>query len=262
MGPGPFLYLFFNGRLFIVIAVLRYNRLALLTAGLTCCLSLLLSAGLALSQTLIAFGDSLTEGCGVSQQGCDGWDAGDYSYPVYLEALFKAEGRETTVKNFGKGGETTSEGVNRLETVVKNSCNAEIDYVLLLHGTNDLFHHTDLEVVYFNLEVMIDKVRDMDIEPILATITPDDDNDWKEIERMNKLIRQLAVEKDVILVDQYNTVKKYWYWYTHPRGCYGDRLHPNQKGFYAIAAAWHEAIPKPPAPLPSLPWLMLLLNAP
>ncbi len=242
-----------------MIAVLRYNRLALLTAWLTFLLSLVLSAGIALSQTLIAFGDSLTEGCGVSRQGCDGWDAGDYNYPVYLEALFKAEGRETTVKNFGKGGETTSEGVNRLEAVLNNSCNPEIDYVLLLHGTNDLFHHTDPEVVYFNLGVMIDKIRAMNIEPILGTITPDDDNDWKEIERANNLIRQLAVDKDVILVDQYNAVKQFWYWYTNPGGCYGDRLHPNQKGFYAIATAWHEAIPKPPA---SLPWLMLLLNTP
>lgn len=259
MGPNPFLYLFFNGRLFIVIAVFRYNRLALFTAGLTLWLSLLWSTGIALSQTLIAFGDSLTEGCGVSQQGCDGWDAGDYSYPVYLEALFKAEGREITVKNFGKGGETTSEGVNRLETVLKNACNAKIDYVLLLHGTNDLFHHTDPEVVYFNLGVMIDKIRARGIQPVLATITPDEDNDWKEIDRTNDLIRRLAVDKDVLFVDQYNVVAQYWYWYTHPGGCFGDLLHPNQKGFYAIAAAWHEAIPKPPA---SLPWLMLLLNTP
>ncbi|MBU0664966.1 MAG: SGNH/GDSL hydrolase family protein [Proteobacteria bacterium] len=196
----------------------------------------------------------------MSLNGCDGWDDGDYNYPVYLEALYKAEGRDSTVKNFGKGGETTPDGVNRLDTVLNSSCNPKVDYVLLLEGTNDLFFHNDPSVISFNLGVMIDKVRAKGIEPVLATITPDDDHTWKEIEQTNELIRSLASAKGVILVDQYNALKPYWYWYTHPEGCYGDHLHPNAKGFNAIATTWYTSIPKPTAR--TLPWLMLLLRTP
>lgn len=195
----------------------------------------------------------------MSIQGCDGWVDGDYNYPVYLEALFKAEGRETTVKNFGKGGERTSGGVNRLDTVLNSSCNPKVDYVLLLQGTNDLFHHTDPSVVRFNLGVMIDKVRAKGIEPILSTITPDWDNTSKEIDQTNEYIRSLASEKGVVLADQYDALAPYWYWYTHPEGCYGDHLHPNPKGFYAMAVVWHKSIPKL---VPPMPWMKLLLGTP
>jgi len=260
MGLDPFLYLCFSRRLFSVLQSMKIYKITLTICVLSIFLGgILLFSDVGFSQTIIAFGDSLTEGCEVSILGCDGWDDGDYNYPVYLETFVNANGPDSTVKNFGKGGETTSEGVNRLDTVLNSSCNLKVDYVLLLQGTNDLFHHEDPSVIRFNLGVMIDKVRAKGIEPVLATITPDWDNPWKELDKANEYIRSLASEKGVVLADQYNALAPYWYWYTNPRGCYGDQLHPNSKGFYAMAVVWFEAIPKPPV---SFPWLMLLLDTP
>ncbi len=216
------------------------------------------------SQTVIAFGDSLTEGCGepdLVYWGECGWENRSYTYPMWLETIFADENQEVTVNNFGRGGETTIDAVSRLTEVLNQPCNAAVDYVLLLHGTNDLFHHTDPGVVYFNLGAMIDIVRAKGKEPLLATITPDPDHPWKEIETTNSYIRSLASEKGVSLVDLYSELAPYWYWYTHPAGCYLDQLHPNTHGFYAIAGLWHKSLSEM-IKKPSMPWLMLLLKPP
>jgi len=225
------------------------------------CLSIVLFADIGFSQDIIAFGDSLTEGCGepgVPYFAC-GWEGRTYTYPLSLQALFDNDHREITVKNFGKGGEQTWDGVNRLSEVLANSCELSVVSILLMEGTNDLFHNTDPSVVRFNLGIMIDKIREKKIQPILATITPDPDHPWKEISQTNELIRSLAAEKGVVLVDQYNELVTNWYWYTHHEGCYGDHLHPNALGFQAIATAWYKSMPRSNPPLPLL---MLLRSKP
>lgn len=200
--------------------------------------------GAGIGGTIIAFGDSLTEGCGVpGQYYYDCGSQGRYdTYPLYLEQIFNNDGDATTIKNFGIGGEQTSEGVNRIDSVLNDVCNQCVDYFLLMEGTNDLFHHVDEATVYYNLSTMVDKIRAKGIQPILATITPDPDSPWKNITLMNNYIRNLAVEKDVFLVDQYNALAGNWYWYTHPQGCYEDQLHPNTYGFQDMAAVWYDSL--------------------
>jgi lysophospholipase L1-like esterase len=195
---------------------------------------------------LIAFGDSLTAGCYYQYEqdwcGQQPITTNAYSYIKYLEVFFHDDGQAATVKNFGVGGEQTSEGVNRIDSVLAEVCNQCVDYFLLFEGTNDLLHHKDESVIYYNLGLMIDKVRARGIQPILATLPPDPDHTWKPIGRMNDYIRQLAVEKDVELVDLYNVLGGSWPWYTYPRGCYEDRTHPNEIGFYDMAGAWYNIL--------------------
>ncbi len=213
-------------------------------------------------EVVIAFGDSLTEGCGYADLlpylGECGWENRHYTYPMWLTTFFADANQDVAVNNFGKGGETTTEGVARLTEVFDQSCNASAGYVLLLQGANDLFHHSDPSVVYFNLAVMIDTVREKGKIPLLATITPDPDHPWKEIEQTNSYIRSLASEKNVLLVDLFAALAPYWYWYTHPAGCYGDLQHPNSRGFYEMAVTWHKSL-STLIKKPSMPWLMLLL---
>jgi lysophospholipase L1-like esterase len=221
-------------------------------------------------QVLIAFGDSLTEGCGVSGQYYydyyDGWVGRNDTYPLYLELSLQQLDQDITVKNFGYGGELTSEGVSRLDFVLyytndQPMNNLPPSYFLLMEGTNDLLFHIDTSTVRFNLSLMIDKIRAKGSEPVLASITPDPDHTWKEITKMNDQIRSLASEKNVLFVDQYNELVNNWYEYSNPSGCYNDHTHPNTLGFQAIAAVWyknlHDVIIKQ-RPLP-LPWLFLLL---
>lgn len=219
------------------------------------------------AETLVAFGDSLTEGCGTP--GSYMWSCGwEYKYPTYpaeLEFFFQGSGwenRSIAVKNFGKGGETTAEGVNRIDTVLSDPCVPQIEYVLLLQGTNDLFFHESPATVRFNLGVMIDKIRAKGARPAIATLTPDPDHPWKDITLLNDEIRSLAAEKGALLIDLYTALADDWYWYTNPPGCYQDQLHPNPEGFRAIASVWYDSLAyllKPPL---NLSWLPLLLGNP
>jgi len=215
-------------------------------------------------KSIIAFGDSLTEGCDVqlpSDSEC-GW-VGGYGYENELNSLLDNNGfSRFTVYNYGQGGETTAEGVNRIDSVLNDACNKDADYILIMEGTNDLLHHLGWVDVLFNLDIMIDKSRDMGIEPLLATLTPDPEHEYKDIPLMNEKIREYAANKNpqVILVDQYNALAPNWDDYTNPRGCYGDLLHPNTTGFDAMGSVWYGSLSKL---LPrSLPWLSLLLGTP
>lgn len=235
------------------------------------CLSVLVvtqfpDTALSQTKTIIAFGDSLTEGCdvhilGYSLSGC-GW-MGGYGYENALTSLLVSNGYSSNyaVYNYGMGGETTADGVNRIDSVLDNLCNQDAGYILLMEGTNDLLHHAGWPEVQFNLGVMIDKSRARGIEPLLATLTPDPDHDYKDIPLMNEKIRELATLKEVILVDQYNALAPDWDVYTNPRGCYGDLLHPNYTGFDAMGNVWYTSLSEL-LPRPKLPWLMLLLAPP
>lgn len=240
------------------------------------CLCVLLQLCFAVSSygqtenSIIAFGDSLTEGCDVHILGYTdcGW-LGGYGYKNKLELLLADNGFDITVQNHGKGGETTAEGINRLDTLLNNAaCDSIVEYILILEGTNDLFHHRSVDDIIFNLEVIINKVLAKGIQPILATIPPDPDHPYKEIALLNLRIRELALhyESQVILADQYNALAPNWNEYTNPRGCYGDLLHPNPKGFDAMAVTWFESLypllPEPYVPPQTFPWMMLLIETP
>ena len=63
---------------------------------------------------IIAFGDSLTAGYGVTPE---------QAFPKVLEAMLKKEGHDAIVLNYGISGDTTLGGRNRIESVL----NANLD---------------------------------------------------------------------------------------------------------------------------------------
>ncbi len=219
---------------------------------------------------IIAYGDSLTEGCNVEEAVlCDTniyrW-LGGTGYVGNLTALLTENNYNAVVYNFGKGGETVVDSLSapyRFDAALNALCNEGAEYILIQEGTNDLLHGANGLDVKFNLGIMIDKSRARGLTPLLATLTPDPDHDFKGIELMNTWIRELAVEKDVVLVDQYNALAPHWDVYTNPRACYGDLLHPNATGFDAMGAVWYQSLSALlPIPVRSLSWLQLLLDTP
>ncbi|MCF6188654.1 MAG: SGNH/GDSL hydrolase family protein [Desulfobulbaceae bacterium] len=242
------------------------------------CLSLIAlilipGAGFCQAGVIIGFGDSLTEGCDVLSGDC-GWITGN-GYENKLQALLTEHGYNYLVTNYGLGGETTSDALmGRLDSVLNSvlneeECNQDAEYILILEGTNDLFHYARGLDVKFNLGVMIDKSIAMGLVPLVATIPPDfePEHSYKNIPLMNTYIRDLVAEKaaeykaenkEVILVDQYAALYPYWNSFTP--GCYGDLIHPNATGFAAMGSVWYatlaELLPRP------LTWLHLLLKTP
>ncbi|MBV1789434.1 arylesterase [Marinobacterium sp. D7] len=103
--------------------------------------------------TILAFGDSLTAGYGA--------DEAD-SYPQVLAQL---SGRR--VVNAGVSGEVTSQGLQRLATVLEQERPA---LMILLEGGNDILRNLDQEHTRDNLQQMIELARDKGVEVVLVSV--------------------------------------------------------------------------------------------
>ncbi len=184
---------------------------------------------------IVGFGDSITKGTPyVEEREGDGRRIGGYE--PELEALLGEEGQPSAVYNWGIGGEHTSSGVFRIDDVIRNY--EYLDYILIMEGTNDI-GNLSFSSTMFNLARMLDRARKLNVEPIIATLTPDTKNDRKKdyIQTLyNPKIREMAATSQVILADQYNATIDNW------PGLNYDGVHPNRSGYRVLAQTWRDAI--------------------
>ncbi len=92
--------------------------------------------------TILAFGDSLTEGFGV---------AADESYPAQLEGKLRADGYDVRVINGGVSGETTTAALSRVDWML----NSDPDIVIVETGPNDALRGVDLAITEANLDEIV-----------------------------------------------------------------------------------------------------------
>ena len=189
-------------------------------------LFILLGINSANGEVVVGFGDSITQGYPYIRQHGNGQRIGGYE--PELERLFDQNGKAVIVLNYGVAGEITPRGVGRIDTVLDQS---QPDYILILEGTNDLFSGISIPTTIFNLSVMIDKSRGRNVEPIIATLSPDLRGNIKNVEiNYNPEIMNLAGQKGVFLADQYNAlIGENWD---------SDGLHPNEFGYRLMAREW------------------------
>ncbi len=102
---------------------------------------------------ILAFGDSLTAGKGVSKE---------YSYPTVLASL-----SDRAVINAGVSGEMTVAGLKRLEAVIQET---KPDLILLLEGGNDILRNQNLSQTKKNLQAMIDLAQGQGVEVVLIGV--------------------------------------------------------------------------------------------
>lgn len=213
------------------------NRYFNLTAF---CLVFSLMVALTLSRpvygkTFIAFGDSITWG------EVDGNGKTRSGYEIYLQDLLRKNVRpDDVVVNHGKFGETTDEGLRRLQRVLHGNPNAE--YVLILEGTNDLLLGISTETTLFNLEVMLDNTLATRTTPIISTITPLSNSRLNRSlkKSYNPQIIDMVKGKRVSLANQHRALDSHWGSWTV------DGIHPNNSGYRVMADTWFKAITKPP----------------
>lgn len=96
----------------------------------------------AAEHTIVAFGDSLTAGLGVTP---------DESYPAQLQARLRAEGYAYRVVNAGSSGDTTAGGLRRVDWALKN----KPDIVIVALGANDAMRGQALASVRSNLDGIV-----------------------------------------------------------------------------------------------------------
>lgn len=103
--------------------------------------------------TIVAFGDSLTFGKGVSNTA---------AYPAVLQNL-----SGHTVVNAGISGETTAQGANRLSSVL-NAHNPAL--VILFEGGNDVLRNLDKSETKANLDKMILETQAFGAQVVLVAV--------------------------------------------------------------------------------------------
>ena len=115
-----------------------------LLAGLAALAAALVLAGPVhgAERVIVAFGDSLTAGLGVTPED---------SYPARLQAKLRAEGYAYRVVNAGSSGDTTAGGLRRVDWALKNGP----DIVIVALGANDALRGQDLARVRANLDAMV-----------------------------------------------------------------------------------------------------------
>jgi acyl-CoA thioesterase I len=123
---------------------------------------------------IAAFGDSLTEGFAVDPE---------RSYPAVLQRELDARGYGYRVVNMGVSGDTTTDGLARLPTVL----NLHPEIVVLEFGANDGLRGLPIARARANLEQMIVALRESGATVVLAgmTLPPNYGPDYiREFERM------------------------------------------------------------------------------
>jgi len=120
-------------------------------------LALALGGGATASRPLrlVAYGDSLMAGLGLPEA-----DA----FPGKLEAALRGQGRDVTVVNAGVSGDTTSDGLARLDWTLGEGADA----VILELGANDMLRGLDPKLVEANLSKILAALKTRHIKVLLA----------------------------------------------------------------------------------------------
>jgi lysophospholipase L1-like esterase len=154
----------------------------------------------------VAFGDSLTEGFGASEGN---------NYPAVLERLLGVK-----IQNLGKGGETTADGLKRLDEVAQLWPRV----VLLCFGGNDSLNQESRTQTFLNLGRMIDRFHREGSFVVLIGIRSASLRDFNE-EHFAKLAR----DKRVLYVPDMLKGLAFKPLYM------SDAIHPNDAGYQRIA---------------------------
>jgi acyl-CoA thioesterase-1 len=165
---------------------------------------------------IIAFGDSLTAGLGVSY---------NQAFPAQLQDKLRSKGYDVQVINAGVSGETSAGGLARLEWTLYQ----KPDYVILELGANDMLRAIDPAVTKQNLQKMLDILQEKKI-PVLLT-------GMKAFANLGPQFTAAYEEMFASLAKQYHVV--YYPFFLdgvalHPGLLQDDGLHPNPAGVGVI----------------------------
>ncbi len=145
-------------------------------------------------ETYLAFGDSITSGTGET-------DPNETGYPSRLQSLLRQAGMSgARVENHGEAGETTLEGLGRINSVLSRGG----DYILIMEGTNDINMDVSTGSILFNLERMVARAEAARVIPIWASVIPVRPSALTEQDlELAVDMRQRSLRQSIDLVDCY-----------------------------------------------------------
>ena len=189
-------------------------RPAIYGMATTLCGILLFSSVLAVAKTteIVVFGDSIAAGFGLPQ---------GQAFPARLEAKLRADGFAVHVINAGNSGDTTADGLARLDW----SLAGKPDIVILELGANDALRGLDPATVRANLDTMIARIQASGAKVLLAGMQAP--TNWGEDYRrdFDRIYPELAQARGValypFLLDGVAL---------DPQLNQADGIHPNERG--------------------------------
>ncbi len=197
------------------------RRLFVYAIGL---LSYLLAEGLAVAAPadkpiiLFAFGDSLTSGYGLPQ--------GD-SFPVKLQTALRARGLNVEVVNGGVAGDTSANGLDRLDWSLPDQADAAI----VEFGANDAFQGVPVVKLKANMDRIVQILKSKGLEVMISGMYAPRNMGVDYTKEFDQVFPDIAAKYDCVLYPFYLEGV-----ITDPKFNQADHIHPNAAGVDVIVA--------------------------
>lgn len=137
--------------------------------------------------TIVAMGDSLTEGMGVDAE---------QAYPAQLERRLRQDGYNVTVINAGVSGETSSGALSRVQWVLT----LQPDIVILETGPNDGLRGIDPALTAQNLEELVTTFQENGVTVVLAGMQIVQNMGPDYTEKFRAIFPAVAANHNLILI--------------------------------------------------------------
>ena len=175
----------------------------------------------------MAFGDSLFAGYGLSS------DADNI--PSQIEKILKADGHDITMINAAVSGDTTTDGLARLDWSLAD----KPDLMLLELGANDALRGQDPEKARANLDQILARLKAANIPVLLCGMIAPRNLGPAYSAKFDPIFGDLARKYDVPL-----TRSSLMAWRSTLALNQGDGMHPNKDGVLAIVKRLAPAVEK------------------
>lgn len=185
------------------------------------------SAGQAQSpvKTIVAFGDSLTQGYGLPAQA---------GFVPQMGAWLTKQGALVRMVNAGVSGDTTAGGLARLEWTLAEPA----DLVIVNLGSNDMLRGLDPSLIYGNLKKILEKLQARNVETLLVGHLGLSNYGADYKQKYDRAFQRLATSYDIEFYPFFfkSLMAKDGATPDLQRYFQADGLHPNAQGVDAVVA--------------------------
>ncbi|MDE2302077.1 MAG: arylesterase [Sphingomonadales bacterium] len=178
---------------------------------------------------VLALGDSLFAGYGLRP---------DQAYPERLEAALRAGGLAVGIANAGVSGDTSADGLARLDFTLANQPRTP-DLVLISLGGNDMLRGLPPEQTRANLAAILARLRQLHIPVLLMGMLAAPNMGKAYASRFDAIYPALARRYHAALVPFFLAAV-----IDRPALRQADHIHPTAAGVDAIVAATRGAVTK------------------
>ena len=176
-------------------------------------------------QKVLLFGDILMSGYGLPE---------DDHLSVVLEKSLKSEGYEIQIFNGSISGDTSLDGLDRIEDELSD---VSYDLIIIGLGANDMLRRINPDQTKQNLEDIINIITSNNIKIILAGMVASPTNGLTYKKKFDKIYPDLSKKFELELIPFLLKGVA-----LNPKFNQDDGLHPNEKGVLIIAETIKKSI--------------------